>query len=311
MIPVALVTGFLGSGKTTLLKRLVKRYAERRVAFLVNEFSSVDIDAALVGHGDHVIAVPGGSIFCTCLVTEFIGRLQELKDRFDTPDSPLEGVIIEASGMADPSVIDRMLNETGMDQHYRLCNVTSLVDPGTFSKLLHTLPNIRNQIAASDLILVNRMDLHSESAMDTTEQAAREINPNATLRRVTHADAPDDLLALKRLKIAGGDYAGCRDPRYHSRVVTPTCKLSVANVESILTALGDSLYRAKGYLSHENQWHYVEMAGGIFSTSPATPPRPPNGETSASPHLVLIGAGADTKAIDMAAESLTAPTVTI
>ena len=44
MTPMLLVTGFLGSGKTTLLKEIAAHRGDRKLAFLVNEFSPTDID---------------------------------------------------------------------------------------------------------------------------------------------------------------------------------------------------------------------------------------------------------------------------
>jgi len=73
------VTGFLGSGKTTFLKHIVEQYRERRLVYLVNEFSPHDIDGAIVSQKNpNVVAIPGGSIFCKCLVTEFIDRLESI-----------------------------------------------------------------------------------------------------------------------------------------------------------------------------------------------------------------------------------------
>ncbi|MCX7010859.1 MAG: hypothetical protein NTY53_27070, partial [Kiritimatiellaeota bacterium] len=104
MIPLVLVTGFLGSGKTTFLKQLVSRYHDLKLVWLVNEFSARDVDAAVLGsETSDVLSIAGGSIFCRCLVTEFIASLRDLPARFGTPESPVEGVVVEASGMANPT----------------------------------------------------------------------------------------------------------------------------------------------------------------------------------------------------------------
>ena len=121
MIPLSLVTGFLGGGKTTLLQRLIERNQGRRLAYIVNEFAEADVDGQLLELGeDQVVSIPGGSIFCRCLSGEFLRILQEIPGRFDTPDSPLEGVVIEASGIADPKVTESMLEETRLDRVYEL-----------------------------------------------------------------------------------------------------------------------------------------------------------------------------------------------
>ena len=79
MIALSLVTGFLGSGKTTYLRRLVEQYRGRRLVFLVNEFSPVDVDGPVLRSAeDDVVSLPGGSIFCTCLVTQFVHTLERI-----------------------------------------------------------------------------------------------------------------------------------------------------------------------------------------------------------------------------------------
>ncbi|MCL1888415.1 MAG: hypothetical protein FWF96_06050, partial [Kiritimatiellaeota bacterium] len=97
MIPLALVAGFLGSGKTTFLRRVSSRNDGRRLAFLVNDFAGVDVDAQLLSDLDgEIVSIPGGSIFCRCLATTFTNALKKIL----RVEPPVEGVIIEASGMA-------------------------------------------------------------------------------------------------------------------------------------------------------------------------------------------------------------------
>ena len=53
--PVILITGYLGSGKTTLMQDLLKQ-EQRKIALIVNDMGSVNIDAALLNKNRDRIA---------------------------------------------------------------------------------------------------------------------------------------------------------------------------------------------------------------------------------------------------------------
>ncbi|AKJ65474.1 CobW family GTP-binding protein [Kiritimatiella glycovorans] len=265
MIPVCLVTGFLGAGKTTFMKSLVRRYGERRFVYLVNEFNPRDIDGALVSEENpDVVSIPGGSIFCRCLVTEFIGQLKNVPERW--PET--EGVIIEASGMADPGVIGDMLAETKLDRVYRLHRVISIVDPGTFLKLVRTLPNITTQVKSADTVLVNKTDLHEEEQLRAVEHAVRETGTQAEIVRCvrTGAEIPIFESPASALEFHG-EYAKCRDPNYATFEVRAEKPVDPAALEEALKTGADDLYRIKGYApAPDGGLHYLDYAAGRLTT---------------------------------------------
>lgn len=58
------------------IKAIARRHLQRRLVYLVNEFSPRDIDGAIVSESNpDGVSVLGGSIFCKCLVTQFISQL--------------------------------------------------------------------------------------------------------------------------------------------------------------------------------------------------------------------------------------------
>lgn len=174
--PIWLVVGFLGAGKTTLLRRLVKSTRGQEYIYVVNEFSAVDVDAGQIEQaGGVAIAIAGGSIFCRCLITEFVSVMRRIEEGFDIDGQVVKphGVVIEASGMADPRSMQKLLTESHLDQSFHVAGVTAIVDPGVLMKLLLVLPNIKGQIQVADLIILNKIDLRSPETIAKIREKVR------------------------------------------------------------------------------------------------------------------------------------------
>ena len=266
MIPLALVTGFLGSGKTTFLKQLVRRYHGRKLVWLVNEFSARDVDAEMLGsETPDVVSIAGGSIFCRCLVTEFIASLRGLPARFGTPDAPVEGVVVEASGMANPAVAGTMLCEAQLDSVYQLASVTAIADPGTFLKLLRTLPNIRAQVEAASRLLVNKCDLYPTMLIEQAEAALREINRTAPITRTSYCATEIDLFGVTPISAAHGELAPCRDPNFESFTLALPGAVDWDQLRAIVAAAHNDIFRIKGFAHRDGRCVHVDYSSSGWS----------------------------------------------
>ena len=285
MLSICLVTGFLGTGKTTFLKNIVARNRDRKIVYLINEFSAHDIDGAIVSaENPNVVSIPGGSIFCKCLVTEFIGQLSKIVTAHSesspylegqdsevgrtVPVSRIEGIVIEASGMANPKVIEQMLVETKLDEHFRLATILSVIDPNSFLKLRHTLPNILAQIEAADMVLINKTDCNPPEKTSEAEQAILEINPAAERIQTVQCDVDVDLFSEHAPRGLHGEYAKCRDPNYET-FVTETAFDGDA-LEKFVLEHTDDIYRVKGTLVDE--FFDYSTAGAIRTPQPGANP---------------------------------------
>jgi len=246
VLPICLVTGFLGTGKTTFLKNFVAKNRDRKIVYLINEFSAHDVDGTIVSaENPNVVSIPGGSIFCRCLVTEFIGQLSRIVEM----ESRIEGVVIEASGTANPKVIEEMLTETRLDPHFRLATIISVIDPDSFLTLRHTLPNIIAQIEAADVVLINKTDCNPPGKIAEAETAVREINPAAERIRTVQCNVELDLFVSHSPRGLQGEYAKCRDPNYETLVTK--IAFDGAALEKFVLEHADDIYRVKGTLTDE------------------------------------------------------------
>lgn len=277
--PIWLVVGFLGAGKTTVLRRLVHHANGRGLLFIVNEFSAVDVDAGVIEReGGTAIAVAGGSIFCRCLVTEFISTLSRVSEGIPMRTGEIlqpQGVVIEASGMADPRSMKRLLQESGLDKRFHVAGVTTVVDPGILMKLLLVLPNIRGQIESADVILLNKTDLHAPETIAKVQEKIALINPNAQIVRCTYGNiSPDIILAdglAARIEQMDTAFGLCKDPNFEREVVTFDAPVTTASLKALFADAGDGLYRAKGSIRTTEGWLYLDWSAGRLTLEPCPP----------------------------------------
>ena len=293
MIPICLVTGFLGTGKTTFLKNIVAQNRDRKIIYLINEFSAHDVDGAIVSaENPNVVSIPGGSIFCHCLITEFIGQLSKIAaEAGETPavrtagvspaqeentESRFEGVVIEASGMANPKVIETLLKETKLDQLFRIATIISVIDPNSFLKLRYTLPNILAQVEASDVVLINKTDCNPSEKIEETLALVHELNPTAERIQTVQCNVEIDLFSKHAPRGLQGEYAKCRDPNYASFVTEQAFDGDA--LEAFVLAHTEEIYRVKGTL-----------VGEFFDYSTAGIIRTPQAVTSAALAWIVKG----------------------
>ena len=256
MIPLSLVTGFLGSGKTTFLRGVAAACQGKKLAFVVNEFSGADVDGKRIEEEtERVTALPGGSIFCHCLAGEFMRVMRSLPVWHG---EDIEGVVIEASGTANPLAIENLLVESRLDRLYRIASVVCIADPGTLPVLLQTLPNISEQIVASDVVLLNKADLFDEAAIAAAEQAIHRIRPNVRIVRTAHCAAEIELFPSRENRHLRGEIASAADPRYYSRYVLVSKNFDPVSLQIMLKNCSLAFYRVKGFVMMNGAVHYVD-----------------------------------------------------
>ena len=203
--PVVLITGYLGSGKTTLLNNLL-RQENRRVALIVNDMGSINVDAEILKkNGSNVTECPmfelqNGCICCT-LREEFIKQIEKISN-LDTVDV----VFVEASGISDPGAVSASFlayEEDNPKTNVYLTSVVTVVDADRiYREFLDDLKKqkadknatdennltaeeistlIVDQIEFCNFIVLNKCDLLDEKQLAEVEAIIRDFQPRAPI----------------------------------------------------------------------------------------------------------------------------------
>jgi cobalamin biosynthesis protein CobW len=218
-IPTTVFTGFLGAGKTSLIRHLLRQNEGRRIALIINEFGEIGIDReVLLGCGDatcaedDIVELANGCICCT-VADDFVPTMQRLLAR--TP--PPEHIVIETSGLALPKPLIKAFNWPEISTRVTVDGVVAVVDAaavrdGLFAAdpdalaaqrtadqaLDHETPLeelFEEQLAAADLVVVNKADLLADDDWPEVEARVRqELRAGVGMVRARHAAVPAKIL---------------------------------------------------------------------------------------------------------------------
>ena len=152
-----MLTGFLGAGKTTLLNRILTGAHGLRVAVLVNDFGSINIDADLVvgveSEGD-IISLANGCVCCN-VRDDLVAAVTQVMAR---PEQP-EYILLEASGVAEPSAIALTFMDDDLRARIRLDSIMCVVDAEQVFAAPEMMELKLRQVAFADMLILNKVDL--------------------------------------------------------------------------------------------------------------------------------------------------------
>ena len=212
--PVTLITGYLGSGKTTLLNEIL-RQEKRKVALIVNDMGSINIDAAIIKKNGSAVAqcemyeMQNGCICCT-LREEFIRQVEKISE-----SDSIETVFVEASGISDPGAIAASFlafEDENPDTNVYLSNIVTVVDADRiYREFMTDLQNYdekdANNLASNDIttlivdqiefcntIVLNKLDLLNEEQIGQVIKIITEFQPKAEIIRTVHGKVDIDCI---------------------------------------------------------------------------------------------------------------------
>ena len=128
-----LITGFLGAGKTTFLKNFIRLFAGEKIQLIVNEFGQEGVDGVLLADlGAYLQEISGGSVFCSCRLDQFEKVLRQ------SADIAADVILVEASGLSDPTGVRKLFSQTDRFPHIDYQGAVCLIDAVRFPKLYAT-----------------------------------------------------------------------------------------------------------------------------------------------------------------------------
>ena len=200
LIPVTILTGFLGAGKTTLLNRILHEQHGHKIAVIENEFGEEGIDNELLvqEREERIVEMNNGCICCT-VRGDLVRILGDLAERRRSRQIQFERVIIETTGLADPSpVAQTFFIDDSIAERFLLDGVLTVVDAVHGSQQLDANREAVEQVAFADRILLSKTDLTTPEQTAALRIRLAAINPRAPIREVHFGETPiADLLDIR------------------------------------------------------------------------------------------------------------------
>ncbi|MDT0266204.1 GTP-binding protein [Streptomyces sp. DSM 44915] len=310
-VPVLVLAGFLGAGKTTLLNHLLTNATGVRIGAVVNDFGSVPVDAlSVAGQVDSMVAFGNGCLCCAVDTEELDGALARLAD----PAAGIDLIVIEASGLAEPPTLVRMVLAS---EHPGVIygGLVQVVDAVEHDRLRERQPATDRYTALADLVVLNKTDLVPDAHRAALLADLRDRAEGSPVVAASHGridpgllvDGPaDDRTTVpwpRQLSFADllAEHAGAgRGPADHPHVGYQSVSfhseepLDAGRLMDFLDGRRAGLYRIKGFVRIAGGARYTLHAVGRFLRF--FPDPPPAGD-AAPTSLVLIGTGLDPAAL--------------
>jgi G3E family GTPase len=179
-LKLSILGGFLGSGKTTWLRHQLHHGRIADALVIVNEAAEAPVDGAILSRAGHVVMLAGGCACCTGRAG-FIALLRDIANERTRAGGGVPGhVVIETSGLADPSaLIEAVRGDPVLIHHVHVAEIVVVVDGVNGLSQLRNEPLSRAQVEAADRLIVTKIDEAEAKVLLRLTSALAAMNPGA------------------------------------------------------------------------------------------------------------------------------------
>ena len=280
-----LITGFLGAGKTTFLKNFIRLFAGEKIQLIVNEFGQEGVDGVLLADlGAYLQEISGGSVFCSCRLDQFEKVLRQ------SADVAADVILVEASGLSDPTGVRKLFSQTDRFPHIDYRGAVCLIDAVRFPKLYATARTCQKQLAASDLAVVNKTDRASKEQLSETLTLIRGQRPDMPVIQTSFGAVDAGILdtLAKAQALPAGNMPLTADLTLRKLLVTIDPSIPPYDLQKFIEMFSEVTFRVKGFIQTSQGMYLADCVGNVVSLSPYEGEVP---EGKAGRLVVLSGAG--------------------
>ena len=165
MIELTVIGGYLGAGKTTLLNEILDRQDGERVAVIVNDFGTINIDAEIIGSVDGRAWEIANGCICCDLSDGMAAAIESIRNA----EPPVSRVYIEVSGVGRPEVVARWGSHPGFARGGSIvCADVISVRRDVSRKWVGE--TVASQLRGADRLLLTKTDLVGPEQIEDVRQ---------------------------------------------------------------------------------------------------------------------------------------------